>query len=317
MAGIRTQKIEESSESDHDDHDDHEKKKEKKEEVEVEEAEERDAYSVLGVRRDASDKELRKAYHRLALRLHPDKLVHLKTHEEKQEAKEKFQSLQKIFSVLSDPEKRKVYDQTGSLDDSDTLAGEDFDNLYKYYRTVFKKVTEDDILAFERQYRGSKEETEDLIKYYTQFSGDMDKVFAWLCCSRPNLDSHRFMETIDGKVKEGVVQSHRKYTQWANKVAAKPKPRKDPLQVQEGGGGGGKKAIKGNNKKKKAGAGGMDSLIMQIQSKQKGRMESLFANLEEKYGKKEKKKGKKRKVQKELTDEEFERARGRLFNKGK
>lgn len=38
-----------------------------------------------------------------------------------QDAKEKFQVLQRVFSVLGDPEKRKVYDQTGSLEDSVSL----------------------------------------------------------------------------------------------------------------------------------------------------------------------------------------------------
>lgn len=75
-------------------------------------------------------------------------------------------------------------------------------------------------------------------------------------------------------------------------------------------------------KKKSGGAKdeGMNRLILQIQSKQKGRMESLFANLEEKYGdagNKNKKKQKKKKKAKnsggELTEEEFQKARGRLF----
>jgi len=37
--------------------------------------------------------------------------------------------------------RRKVYDQTGSLEDSDELAGELFDSLYKYYRGLYRKVT--------------------------------------------------------------------------------------------------------------------------------------------------------------------------------
>lgn len=37
--------------------------------------------------------------------------------------------------------RRKVYDQTGSLEDSDELAGEQFDSLYKYYRGLYRKVT--------------------------------------------------------------------------------------------------------------------------------------------------------------------------------
>lgn len=39
--------------------------------------------------------------------------------------------------------RRKVYDQTGSLEDSDELAGEQFDSLYKYYRGLYRKVTLD------------------------------------------------------------------------------------------------------------------------------------------------------------------------------
>ena len=41
--------------------------------------------------------------------------------------------------------RRKVYDQTGSLSDTEELSGEAFDDLYSYYRTLFPKVTTEDI----------------------------------------------------------------------------------------------------------------------------------------------------------------------------
>ena len=47
------------------------------------------------------------------------------------------------------PHRRKVYDQTGSLEDSEELAGDKFNDLYEYYRSMFKEVTEDDIVDFE------------------------------------------------------------------------------------------------------------------------------------------------------------------------
>jgi DnaJ-class molecular chaperone len=65
---------------------------------------------VLGVSRSATHDEIRKAYHKLALRLHPDK------NPGDEDAKEKFQSLQNVIAILGDPEKRKVYDETGSVD---------------------------------------------------------------------------------------------------------------------------------------------------------------------------------------------------------
>ncbi len=72
--------------------------------------------------------------------------------------------------------RRKVYDQTGSLDDSEQLAGEDFDNLYNYFRNIYKEVTEDDIDGFAADFRGSQEEKDEVLQYYDRFKGDMHQV---------------------------------------------------------------------------------------------------------------------------------------------
>lgn len=64
-------------------------------------------YETLGVKTDATDADLKKAYHKLALKWHPDKNVNKKI------AREKFQKISHAYEVLSDPEKRKVYDQFG------------------------------------------------------------------------------------------------------------------------------------------------------------------------------------------------------------
>uniref|UniRef100_A0A8C5MCK8 J domain-containing protein n=1 Tax=Leptobrachium leishanense TaxID=445787 RepID=A0A8C5MCK8_9ANUR len=68
-------------------------------------ADKEDYYSVLGVKRDTDEDTLRKAYHKLALQYHPDK-------NSSPGATETFKVIGKAFAVLSDPVKRKVYDDT-------------------------------------------------------------------------------------------------------------------------------------------------------------------------------------------------------------
>jgi DnaJ-class molecular chaperone len=67
----------------------------------------RDYYDVLGVRRGASEAEVKKAFRKLARELHPDVNAH------DPEAEEKFKAAAEAYEVLSDPERRQVYDRFG------------------------------------------------------------------------------------------------------------------------------------------------------------------------------------------------------------
>jgi len=69
----------------------------------------RDFYQVLGVNKDASDDDIRKAYKKKAVKCHPDKV----SEKERPKAEEEFKLLAEAYSVLSDSEKRNLYDMYG------------------------------------------------------------------------------------------------------------------------------------------------------------------------------------------------------------
>lgn len=69
-------------------------------------------YDVLGVGKTANEKEIKKAYRKLALKHHPDKTANL-SEKARKGAEEKFKEVNKAYETLSDPEKRKLYDLYG------------------------------------------------------------------------------------------------------------------------------------------------------------------------------------------------------------
>ena len=75
-------------------------------------ANKRDYYEVLGVSKNATPDELKRAYRKLSMLYHPDRQAG-KSDTEKKEAEEKFKECSEAYSVLSDEEKRANYDRFG------------------------------------------------------------------------------------------------------------------------------------------------------------------------------------------------------------
>jgi curved DNA-binding protein len=89
----------------------------------------RDYYNILGVNKNASNEELKRAYRKLAMKYHPDRNPNRK------EAEERFKEINEAYAVLSDKEKRKQYDTFGAEDfrqrftQEDIFRGSDFEEI--------------------------------------------------------------------------------------------------------------------------------------------------------------------------------------------
>src|SRR5256885_16344888 len=79
----------------------------------------KDYYGILGVKKTATPEEIRKAFRKLARKYHPD------VNPNNKQAEEKFKELSEANDVLTDPKKRKIYDQLGYYSDNiDPAAAE-------------------------------------------------------------------------------------------------------------------------------------------------------------------------------------------------
>ena len=72
----------------------------------------RDYYEVLGVPKDASESDIKKAYRKAAMKYHPDKFAN-SSEAEKKDAEEKFKEINEAYEILSDAQKKAAYDQYG------------------------------------------------------------------------------------------------------------------------------------------------------------------------------------------------------------
>ena len=94
------------------------------------------------------------------------------------------QVLGKVYAILSDKDKRAIYDEDGTVDEEeDSILKQDRD-WAEYWRLLFSKVTTDDIQSFEQSYKGSEEELDTLKSVYMDSEGDMDTILeevTWMC----------------------------------------------------------------------------------------------------------------------------------------
>ncbi|KAK3877093.1 hypothetical protein Pcinc_018165 [Petrolisthes cinctipes] len=229
----------------------------------------RDLYQVLGVEKTATEKELKKSYHRVSLKVHPDRV----NPEEKSNATQKFQTLGKVYAILSDVDRRAVYDESGEIDD-ENIAPDDRD-WDQYWRLLFRKITISDIKNFEAQYKESEEELNDLKEAYLDGEGKMGYILQNVLCSTIE-DEPRFTKIIQKWIQEEEVPDF-------NLFSKETKRKKDARKRKAA-----KEAEEAEEMKKQLGLGDTDdslkALILQRGQQRAGEMDSFLDGLAAKYG---------------------------------
>lgn len=233
----------------------------------------------------------------------------------KKAAHEAFQAIAFAYAVLSDPARRKRYDETGST--SESIVDADGFNWSDYYRAQFKDaINSDAIEQFSNNYKGSDEERSDLLAAFELFEGDMDQVYETVILSDPVDDDERFRKIIDEAIASREVPAFRPYLRDNKKSAAaraKKAMRQKEAEAEEAEAYakelgvhdkifGGKKG-KGGKKPSESSEDGLAALIQKRQQDRSA--ESFLDHIADKYGASSKKKGKKRAVPDEPPEEAF------------
>ena len=261
-------------------------KKEKKPKIEEEDEKEdltkpknanEDLYSLLGVQKTANNTEIRKAYRRLVFLCHPDK------NKTDPDASSKFANISRAYKILSNPESRKIYDETGEYDEEN--QGEiNITETLSYFRKIYSPK---DIESFGKKYIGSKDEEEDLINFYNENGGDIKNILEWIPFSK-NEDIERYTKIYEKLFKKKTLKKNKKYEDSKDNVKL---IKEDPDEAKEA------------NEE-------LDKLTKQITGKKRKRNYNEYLdNLKNKYAKDEEDTG-------EIDEEEFQKISKSLNKKG-
>jgi len=230
-------------------------------------------------------------------------LIH---HPDKGGDPEKFKAISVIHVILSDPEKRRLYDSNGELDGSE--LSEEAAHWYEYFRAMFPRVTTSAIDSFSKTYKGSPEERDDILREYEDKDGDFDSIMECIMLAEDE-DEERIMTIIDEAIKSGEISSTTAYETHKKKFSKRKSSQcKNSTKSSEISG-----AATNSKKKHKAKVEDIENneaLEAMIRNRQKSAGDVL-SNLMKKYGS-----GGDDVLEEDIPDDEFEAARARL-GKGK
>jgi len=237
-------------------------------------------YEVLRLEKTASSAQIKKAYHKISLQVHPDRAS-----EDKRElCTKQFQCVGAVYSILSDDNRRGLYDDCGEVDDENDPLQQNKD-WEEYWRVLFPKITLKDIKEYELKYKGSDEEKEDIKKAYLEGEGNMETILEYVPLSCPE-DEDRLRDILNRMIQNKEIA---RFKAFSNDSENAKKSRKRTAQ---------KEAQEAEKARKEMGLDGSDnsleSMILARQASRSQQADSFLDSLAAKYGAK-KQHGKKKK----------------------
>ncbi|XP_018803300.1 PREDICTED: J domain-containing protein CG6693 [Bactrocera latifrons] len=225
---------------------------------------ERDLYKLLDLEKNALPRDIKKAYYKMSLQVHPDRVEE----DEKSTATEKFKVLSKVYQVLSDKEKRDLYNEQGVIVDEEDEGK--LSSWLDLWRQVFRRVTEEDIINYENSYVGSELERDDMKKAYLSSKGCINKIMTEV----PFLhikDEPRLQEIIKEMIDAGEVPEYKIFT---NEPSQK-RQRRHKKYARE--------AKEAEEIKQKLESGDLQKQILKRQQERQDGFNSFLDKLAEKY----------------------------------
>lgn len=225
-------------------------------------------YDILCVDSKASQQEIRKAYYKLALKYHPDRIPSGSDDTFKAEVELKFKSIGFAYEVLSDAEKREIYDRN-------PLAFSETSSDVSKFTQMFTKITTQDIDDFKKHYIGSAEELEDIMASYLKNFGDIVKITEEVFFGSVH-EEERYLEIIKRQISREILPD------YLSGGKSPDSHRKKALRLKKAE----KEAKEADEYAKKLGLFGSkddSNLTALIQNKQKSRFDDMINNLESKY----------------------------------
>ena len=182
----------------------------------------KDLYSILGVSRTANNEEIRTAYRRLVLIYHPDK------NKTDPNSASKFIEVREAYKILSNYKTRNVYDETGEYNE------EQLEHLNSYNTTndFRRRFTIDDINNYQKIYKGSKEEIQDLINYYNQENGNISHILQSIPYAE-NKDIKRYLAIYEKLFEIKKLRKNKNYEESRNKIILMIKNKKEEKEAEE------------------------------------------------------------------------------------